>query len=314
MSNSIAWRLAVAVVSCALIGCGNEDGTPPQATGTANADTPAQAPDKPQAVEKAEAGVIRGRAVDAAGKPLKTFGGYISGYSLQSGQQIYANITGKDGSYTARVGPGQFALRAWVDLRYNERPYRLDLTPDDGFGGLHKHDTTEGLIKNFTLKIEGFRAGVDERSDDRAYGHNGGSIMLTTEGNGGNYWSDIRSDYSHAAEPKLLEGTIEVTLTPDGPLIDGSEGKPVVLKTKPAEIEGYMQRLHRGIPLGRYRASAKQITEDGQTVPVRVLTFLSFKKSKQVEPAESCLVEFIQSSPPSDNVNRVDEVNLHVMK
>jgi hypothetical protein len=261
-----------------------------------------------------EPGVLKGTARDASGRPLKSFAGYAYGYSLKSGQTQSANFDGADGRYRVNTGPGQFATRAWTDVEYNGHQYRIDLCPADGKGNLTEQDTSDGLVKDFVWRLGGFRPGVDERSDDRFYGHFGGSIMLYAEGDGATYHENVLGNYQAKPDPKVpADSTVEVTLTPDGPLIDGSAGQPVVLKTKPADVHGYMDRLTRGIPIGRYKATARELTAAGQTKPLRVAAFDTFHKTKPVAPAESITVEFIQSKPPSDNVNGVDEINLLAM-
>ena len=261
-----------------------------------------------------EPGVLKGAARDAQGHPLKTFGGSISGYSLRSGQSQTVTFEGANGTFHVNTGPGQFSSRAWTDVEYNGRNYRIDLRPVDGKSVLATQDTTNGVVKDFVWQLGGFRPGSDERTDDRFYSHHGGSVMLYAEGNGAAYHESVERNYQAKPEPKIpADSTIEVTLTPDGPLIDGSEGKPVVLKTKPADVRGYMNRLTRGIPIGRYKATARELTATGETKPLRVVQYDTFGKTKPVGPAESITVEFIQSKPASDNINCVDEINLLAM-
>lgn len=263
----------------------------------------------------AEPGVIKGTATTMDGRPIKSFGGYISGYSSKSGQRVSANIDGTDGKYSTDVGPGQFATRAWTDVEYNGRKYRIDLEPTDGKGGLTKQDTKNGVVKNFVWKLDGFRAGGDPRSTDRFYSHCGGSINLYPEGHGLEYWSGIKKDYQHKPEAKIpADATVELTLTPDGPLIDGSKGKPVVLTLKPSKITGYMDRITRGIPIGRYKATAKAILPDGSSKPLRVTPYTAFKEADAPAPAAEAVLEFAQSKENSEVVNGVDEVAVHVME
>jgi hypothetical protein len=286
-------------------GCKKESGT---ASGAGSAATAGGASDA------AEAGVIKGTATTTDGRPVKSIGGSISGYSAKSGQNVSATIDGADGKYRVAVGPGQFATRAWTDVEYNGRNYRIDLCPVDGKSVLAKQDTTAGVIKNFVWKLDGFRPGSDARTDDRFYSHFGGSINLNPEGQGATYWADIKGDYSHAPEPKIPpDATVELTLTPDGPLIDGSTGKPIVLTQTPGKVTGYMDRIARGIAIGRYKATAKAKLADGTVKPLRVTPYYRFKNKQAPEPATTAVLEFVQSKPNSDIVNGVDEVIVHVM-
>lgn len=259
-------------------------------------------------------GVVKGTATTADGRPIKAFAGSVSGYSATSGENVEADIEGADGQYRTDVGPGQFAVRAWTDVVYNGRPYRIDLVAADGKGALARQDAKDGLEKSFVWKLDGFRAGADARSEDRYYSHCGGSINLNPEGHGVTYWPALKGDHQHAPEPVIpADATVELTLTPDGALIDGSEGKPVVLTIRGADISGYMDRITRGIPIGRYKATAKATLPDGTSRPLRVTPYYSFKEKDAPAPAETAVVEFVQSKPPSTNVNGVDELNVHVM-
>jgi hypothetical protein len=293
------------------IGCGGDDsGKSNGSAAPASASPPGAAP----SAGAPEAGVIKGTAVKQDGSPIASFGGHISGVSTKSGGLVTADIEGSNGKYSTNVGPGQFGIRAWTDVEYNGRKYRIDLHPVDNQVVLHKHDATNGVVKDFVWKLDGFRPGADERSDDRNYSHYGGSIMLSAEGHGATYQQDVMNNYSAKAEPTLpKEGVVELTLTPTGPLIDGSTGKPVAVKLDLANWQGYMDRVTRGIPIGKYAATAKWTNAKGESKPLRVLTFDTFHKRKADAPATTATVEFVQTSPPSDNVNKVDEVNVHVM-
>jgi hypothetical protein len=305
-STRFAFVVLLAAAPLSLTACDKK------ASGTSGAGASAAAPDAN--ASQPEAGVLKGTARDAQGKPLKSFGGSISGYSLKSGQSQTVTFEGKDGVFHVNTGPGQFSSRAWTDVEYNGRNYRIDLRPVDGKSVLATQDTTNGVVKDFVWQLGGFRPGFDERTDDRFYSHHGGSVMLYAEGNGAAYQEAVLRNYSAKAEPKIpVDSTVEVTLTPDGPMIDGSAGKPVVLKSKPADVRGYMNRLTRGIPIGKYKATARELTASGETKPLRVVQSDTFGKTTPVGPAESITVEFIQSKPPSDNINCVDEINLLVM-
>src|SRR3954468_10313576 len=111
------------LLSWAVAGCNRaeEKGGPPPTTPAASSTggAPAAAAD----ATNPEAGVMKGTATTVDGKPLKTFGGSIYGYSLKSGQSQTLSIDGADGRYRVNLGPGQFAARAWTDVEYNGHKY-----------------------------------------------------------------------------------------------------------------------------------------------------------------------------------------------
>jgi hypothetical protein len=59
---------------------------------------------------------------------------------------------------------------------------------------------------------------------------------------------------------------VEITLTPDGPLADGSAGRPFVIRHK-VVTRGWFE-VHN-IPVGRYRIQAR-VTEGGKALPLRL--------------------------------------------
>lgn len=180
---------------------------------------------------EAETGYATGRVFDTRGEPIA--GAKI----LLDNTVFYAShingSTGQDGSYRLKVQPGTWKAYASISRQYNGRTYALELHPDttDSF------DHT-GAVRNFTWKLEG-------RTPDNDWGYYGGLVKVFT-------------DYGFHAD--LAD--IELTLTPTGPLIDGSRGSPLVLRqgdrywTQPGYLED--------IPIGRYAVSAVLKGEDGE--------------------------------------------------
>jgi hypothetical protein len=60
-------------------------------------------------------------------------------------------------------------------------------------------------------------------------------------------------------------GTVEVTLTPSGPLIDGGKGRPLVFRL-PNKHGGDFNL--NNIPIGRYVLTAR-LLDDGEATPIR---------------------------------------------
>ena len=61
-----------------------------------------------------QGGVISGTAKTMDGRPIKSFGGSIYGYSSKSGQSQTLSLDGAEGKYATDVGPGQFAIEGVV--------------------------------------------------------------------------------------------------------------------------------------------------------------------------------------------------------
>src|SRR3546814_2929132 len=141
-----------------------------------------------------------------------------------------------------------------VLCRSNGQTYRLDLHPDnsDSF-------SDDGAVRNFTWKLEG-RAPLNE------YRYYGGLVTVFQD-------TDFHDDMED----------VELTLTPSGPLIDGSQGKTLVLRQGDHYWVqyGYLE----DIPIGRYTVTAILKNEAGPR-PLRIQdwhTENEFKPELQID-------------------------------
>ena len=185
---------------------------------------------------EAKNGYATGKVVDGRGEPLA--GARI----LLDNSVYYASYihgsTREDGSYRIKVPPGAWKADASIRKDYHGRTYTLELHPDsiDSFDG-------SGAVRNFVWKLEG-------RPQDNDYGYYGGFIQLSTD-------LDFDSD---------LED-IELTLVPDGPLIDGSTGRTLRLRLGDRYwVDRYQVE---DVPIGRYRVTA-MLRGDGGDRPLRI--------------------------------------------
>jgi len=177
-----------------------------------------------------EKGYATGRAVDTQGNPIA--GAKI----LLDNSVFYASYidgtTREDGSYRIRVQPGAWKADASFRKTYNGRTYVLELDPDndDSFN-------EDGVVRDFTWKLEG-------RTPGNEYGYYGGFIQLSPAIG---FYEDLEA--------------IELTLTPHGPLIDGSQGKTLRLRVGD---HYWVDRYQiEDVPIGRYRVTATLQGDDG---------------------------------------------------
>ena len=183
------------------------------------------------ATPKAEAGYATGVVLDTQGTP-------IAGAKILLDNSVFYNSyihgsTKEDGSYRIKAQPGAWTAEATIKKEYNGKTYTLEMHPDnlDSF-------SDEGAVRNFTWKLEG-------RSQENEYRYYGGFIQLDT---------------AIGFEGDLDD--VELTLTPDGPLIDGSQGR--TLRLRPGDHYWVDRFQIQDVPIGRYTVRATLNGESGQ--------------------------------------------------
>lgn len=183
-----------------------------------------------------ESGYATGKVVDTQGNPIA--GAKI----LLDNTVFYASYingsTGEDGTYRIKAQPGAWRAYASFKKDYNGKTYSLDLHPDT----IDSFDDT-GAVRNFTWKLEG-------RKPENDYGYYGGLVKVFTDTG---FYEDMED--------------VELTLTPSGPLVDGSQGKTLVLRQGGHYWVqyGYLE----DVPIGRYTVTAILKNEEGPR-PLRI--------------------------------------------
>jgi hypothetical protein len=205
------------------------------AAASANAETPQPTP-----------GLVTGHVVDGAGRPLAGAALYL-GMLAVSGPPLRGK-TDDTGAYTVKTThfPLLYRAHAWMPLAYRGKKYCIRIAPET------EADKTEisgleGAIRNFRWKVQGpvDPSGLDQDSDSAFYG---GTLRLMLDFEDGGY-----------------DAALNLELTPDGPLIDGSTGKAlsfhVDLKRSPFVYD---------IPIGAYTVRGTRTTSDGRRTTVRL--------------------------------------------
>ena len=211
------------------------------------------------AAAREESGYATGLVVDTRGEPIA--GAKI----LLDNTVFYASYingsTAEDGTYRLKVQPGAWRAYASIKRDFNGRTHSLDLHPDN----VDSFDDS-GAVRNFTWKLEG-------RKPDNDWGYYGGLVKVFNET--GFYEME----------------NVEITLEPDGPLIDGSQGRTLVLRLG----DNYWRQLAylEDIPIGRYTASA--VLLDGEhRQPLKLRDW-----DTEADPAEKMQLDFIPDSSGS---------------
>lgn len=208
-------------------------------------------------------GYLRGYVKDASGKPLS--GAYVmilpaalyGGFSKQS----ITVRTNAQGLYEVQIPTG--GCQVWCAgyaVDYNGVRLALPLHPADG--ELDNLDKANGDIENFALLSYGV-ANPSSVSDNPRYsgGYYGASFTVS--------YSTREADDAFAPKEWLVLGSeIEITLTPDGPLMDSGAGRTLVLRRKLTPTSGSYFQVNN-VPIGRYRIRAR-VLEDGKTAALRL--------------------------------------------
>jgi hypothetical protein len=177
-----------------------------------------------------KAGTARGWLKDGSGRPIA--GAEVVVESSYGGgfRTHHKARSNAQGLYQVMVPKGiARVVSAEVTRGYNGQ--KFDLPLDAVRGETRQFDSVKGGVENFVLRTSGEQGGV---------------VRLTNN------------------LPEKSE--VEVTLVPQGPLLDGSAGKTLVYRfTSSPYDETYLV----GLPIGRYLFSAK-VNDEGDILPIRV--------------------------------------------
>lgn len=168
---------------------------------------------------------------------------------------------GPDGRYRQRVPEGIYGLRA--EFRHTDaagRPILLVLHPADGVTG-QRHDSAEGIRKDFEWRISGLKpgqaAGEPGRHDEWGK-YYGGSLQVS-----------IAAERSDAPAAFPDGSVLTLTLTPRGPLLDGRPANPLTYeRTFGCGVSAGSYWYPADIPLGTYDLAARLRTPDGADRPL----------------------------------------------
>lgn len=205
----------------------------PAAPASTTATTPAK-PAAPAATVKPPApkrGFITGLVLDTQGRPLGGAEVYLVGTTFVQGQRTnFTVLTKADGTYSVRVPDGRYHAQAWVKRDLAGTSFRLPLHPESGTLNTEV-DSSEGGNLNFRWRLSGKKAGGG--SDWNSF--YGASIDFSYCGLPAKAYCDER--YGSVPSGAAPEGsTITLTFTPQGKLVDGTVGQPVVYSFKAAPL------------------------------------------------------------------------------
>jgi hypothetical protein len=226
-----------------------------------------------------------GKLADERGNPLSNVTVSIFGFS-EKGEAVNRQVfvAGPAREYDMELPEGKYATpMARVGVEYNDRWYELPLAAADGTREwTEQKDSRRGLVRDFVWRISGPIPGGQTNAPA---GYWGGSVHFDKAGELGDF------------------ATIDIVLKPVGPLIDGSEGKPLAF-TRRIPWEKPDDHYLIDIPIGKYTASARQAFGT-KPKPLRLVSYTVDPANLEPQtaertPAATATIEFEQSEPKPD--------------
>jgi hypothetical protein len=237
-----------------------------------------------------KAGRVRGYVKDWTGKPLAgaeigVRSSYLAGY--YSGAQ---GKTDANGYYEIVVPKGSAHFyNAGYQIEWGDGVAAVSLHPADG--RLDSFVTMDGAVENFVLLPYGITSRENlQESTHLPSTFYGGAIFLN--------WYSVEADDNNAPPFAVRAGAmLEITLTPEGKMFDGSAGQTIIIR-KTLGISGAF-RIHN-IPLGRYRMT---ITANGK--PLKIKDNKGYDAMFGMTPAEALGAASILFVPDSAKASMV---------
>ncbi len=230
---------------------------------------------------------ISGDILGLDGKPIANVLSYrvsVWGTTIAAERTRYGLEVDKNGHYEQQVPDGLYQVTATCVVEHSGHRLPVDLVwLDDRKVGVDQASAS-GIVRDFRMVISGLRPGEDPKGERAFFGGilavNGPAYTLT----GGSFST------RHPGAKVLL------TITPQGPLLDGSRMDAVTIDIDSADLNYSSNR--RNIPFGVYKASAMLVSKDGSKTPMQI------SRSPGVGYAESA--EFFWESARDDPEHRVD--------
>ncbi len=201
---------------------------------------------RPDGGSTAQAGTVRGAAVDPQGRPLA--GASITIRSTVFYSSSIQGTTAANGSYSFEL-PADNVWKAEGSL--TRTLAGISICSELAVDNTDSFSSSAATVRNFSWKLNGTRPG--RQDDNHADSYFGAWLRVN--------WSDPRGD------PLFETSRLRVNFVPNGPLIDGSSGRSF------SEIVGRWSSNEIGnIPIGVYNVSADYLPPSGGAIPLQVST------------------------------------------
>jgi hypothetical protein len=196
-------------------------------------------------------GYATGTILDQHGQPIKV--GRVQAQLLgvsQAGEKIAIDLpVDATGRYEGQIPAGNYSVVARLVTSFGGKPFTFELDPVGG--KLPDQSARNGVVRDFRWKLAGPRP---ERSatSSSPYDRYGFRLKVLS--------TDSCSPINPAPNCKLPENLqATLTLTPVGPLIDGSPGQPVTMALTGGQLnKGFT--AEEDLPLATYRITVATTT------------------------------------------------------
>jgi hypothetical protein len=212
----------------------------------------------------AKPGHASGHILGPDGKPLSLKGATVrvrvSGLSAAGQNTGVSPPVDEQGAWDVELPPGNFSASASLEYDWKGKRYFYPLHPlqDDKVS----RSSAAGFVMDFQWRIQGVRAGHTEDPTNHTHWH-GSTLSMN--------FSFYREDLKKAVKQPPSGTKAIFTVTPTGPLIDGTEGKTLTFE-RPYDnlLPGLTNNNCCDIPVGTYRLTAVEVSRDGKTSPLLI--------------------------------------------
>lgn len=189
---------------------------------------------------------VSGRVVDERGKPVPGVRIIIAPAMFRGTVFTTTNAQGYYQSIELNAATNPYYVTAYKEVKYHDQRYCLRMAGNPE-PYQEAFNAKAGAVRNFIWKIRG--------ESDMPSSSYGGDTWGGTLG-----FERLYTDEAHFVD---RDATVELTLVPEGPLIDGSKGSTITRTV-------HVSKSLSNIPVGYYKVSASLVTASGTKTPLLV--------------------------------------------